>query len=149
VPGPARGRRAPARAPAGCRQDADAGRAFSTWAAPPACVAGSPPARATSAAGPTSARWWPASAVASLRKSLVERRDAASGILAFELAAKLQQEIEAVDWVTAEQKVTSPTQADHDICGRATASRHLEQTPPGWVPFAERNADLAARLTGR
>jgi excinuclease ABC subunit C len=112
-------------------------------------------------------------AVTSLRKSLTERRDAASGILAFELAARLQQEIEAIDWVTAEQKVTGPDQADHDVCGwsqgvlisfairtgrltgwtqracgAATARRHLEQTPPGWAPFAQRNAELAARLTG-
>ena len=111
-------------------------------------------------------------AVASLKASLIERRDAASAVLAFELAAKLQQEIEALDWVTAEQKVTRREQADYDVygwsdgalvrfevrsgrlsgwshraCGPATARRHLEQTPPEWVPFARRNAELAARLT--
>jgi excinuclease ABC subunit C len=111
-------------------------------------------------------------AVTSLRKSLVERRDAASGILAFELAARLQEEIEAIDWVTAEQKVTGQVPADHDVCGwadgtlvsfairggrltgwtqracgQAPARRHLEQTRPDWVPFAQRNAELAARLT--
>jgi excinuclease ABC subunit C len=110
-------------------------------------------------------------AVTSLKASLVERRDAASAILAFELAAKLQQEIEAVDWVTAEQKVTRPERADHDVhgwsdgtlvsfavregrlagwtrraCGEATARRHLERTPPEWTPFAQRNAELAARI---
>ncbi|MGH3291416.1 MAG: hypothetical protein ACRDP7_06395 [Trebonia sp.] len=112
-------------------------------------------------------------AVASLRNSLVGRRDAASGTLAFELAAKLQQEIEAVDWVTAEQKVTREATTDHDVCGwadgtlvsftirggrltgwtqracgQATARRHLERTPPEWTKFARRNAELAARLTG-
>jgi len=112
-------------------------------------------------------------AVTSLRKSLVERRDAASGILAFELAARLQQEIEALDWVTAEQKVTRQDPADHDVCGwsqgvlvsfairtgrltgwtqracgQSAARRHLERTPPDWAPFAQRNAELAARLTG-
>ena len=111
-------------------------------------------------------------AVASLKASLIGRRDAASAALAFELAAKLQQEIEALDWVTAEQKVTRQEQADYDVCGwsdgtlvrfevragrlagwshracgRATAQCHLEQTPPEWVPFARRNAELAARLT--
>ena len=110
--------------------------------------------------------------VASLKASLVERRDAASGALAFELAARLQQEIEALDWVTAEQKVTGQAPADHDICGwsegtlvrfevrnarlagwtqracgAAAARRHLARTPPEWIPFAQRNAELAARLT--
>jgi excinuclease ABC subunit C len=112
-------------------------------------------------------------AVTSLRKSLIERRDAASGILAFELAARLQQEIEALDWVTAGQKVTGQDPADYDVCGwsqgvlicfairtgrltgwtqracgQAAARRHLERTPPDWAPFAQRNAELAARLTG-
>ena len=56
-------------------------------------------------------------AVRHLRASLIERRDAASAALAFELAAKLHQEIEALDWVTAAQKVTGSGQADHDACG--------------------------------
>jgi excinuclease ABC subunit C len=111
-------------------------------------------------------------AVTGLRKSLIERRDAASGILAFELAARLQQEIEAIDWVTAEQKVTGHDPADYDVCGWAdgtlvsfairggrmtgwtqracghtSARRHLEATPADWAPFARRNAELAARLT--
>jgi excinuclease ABC subunit C len=110
-------------------------------------------------------------AVASLKTSLVERRDAASGALAFELAARLQQEIEALDWVSAEQKVTGQTPADHDICGwsdgilvrfevrhgrlagwtqracgAAAARHHLARTPPEWILFAQRNAELAARL---
>src|ERR1700739_2813178 len=55
-------------------------------------------------------------AVASMKASLVGRRDAASGTLAFEFAARLQQEIEALDWVTAEQKVTRPDNADHNVC---------------------------------
>jgi hypothetical protein len=37
----------------------------------------------------------------------------------------------------------------HRACGEATARRHLERTPPDWVRFAQRNAELAARLTGR
>jgi excinuclease ABC subunit C len=110
-------------------------------------------------------------AVTSLKASLIERRDAASAVLAFELAARLQQEIEAVDWVTAEQKVTRQERADHDVhgwsdgtlvsfavrdgrltswthraCGEAAARRHLERTPSDWAPFARRNAELAARI---
>ena len=93
-------------------------------------------------------------------------------MLAFELAARLQQELEALDWVTAEQKVTRPGPADHDACGwsdgtlarfeiragrlagwtlracgAAAARRHLAATPPEWTAFAQRNAELAARLS--
>jgi excinuclease ABC subunit C len=106
-----------------------------------------------------------------LQASLTERRDKASHALAFELAGRLQQEIEALDWVTAEQKVTRQEQDDHDVygwsngtlvrftirggrltgwihraCGEATARRHLASTPKQWVPFAQRNAELAASL---
>lgn len=44
--------------------------------------------------------------VETLREQLTRQRDRASANLAFEFAARLQQEIEAVDWVVAEQKVT-------------------------------------------
>jgi len=111
-------------------------------------------------------------AVASLRASLSGRRDAASAILSFELAARLQQEIEAIDWVTAEQKVTSPDRPDHDVCGWSDgilvsfafhkghlgdwtqrhcdaqdAASHVARTPALWTAFANRTAALAARLT--
>lgn len=110
-------------------------------------------------------------AVRSLRARLTERRDAASAALAFELAARLQAEIEAIDWVTAEQKVSRPGTGDFAVsgwvngtlvrfevrggylsrwsqraCGRAAASRHLAGTPAEWAAFAQRNAELAARL---
>jgi excinuclease ABC subunit C len=112
-------------------------------------------------------------AVAAVGARLVELRDAASGTLAFELAARLQQEIEALDWITAEQKVTRPGAADYDACGwsdgtlvrfeirsgrlagwtlrscgEVTGRRHLAGTPPEWSAFAQRNAELAARLIG-
>jgi len=112
--------------------------------------------------------------VSALKTSLIERRDAASAALAFELAARLQQEAEALDWVTAEQKVTGPGAADHDACGwsdgtlarfeiragrlagwtvrscgAAAARRQLAATPPEWAAFAQRNAELAARLAAR
>jgi excinuclease ABC subunit C len=44
--------------------------------------------------------------VETVREQLVRHRDRASANLAFELAARIQLEIEAVDWVVAEQKVT-------------------------------------------
>ena len=102
--------------------------------------------------------------------ALVERRDAAATALAFELAARIQDEIDALHWVTAEQKVTG-AESDVDIYGwhdgvlvsfqlragrvRAWTQRQCEEpaarvrveaTPAGWRTFADRNAVLAARL---
>ena len=112
-------------------------------------------------------------AVAALRADLAARRDAAATALAFEFAAKLQAELEAVDWVTAEQKVARDQrdQADADVygwaggvlvcfeirggrlsgwrqrpCTAAAARRYLDRTAPGWTAFAQRSAELAARL---
>jgi len=111
-------------------------------------------------------------AVAALRAELSGRRDAAAARLAFEFAARLQAEIEALDWITAEQKVTQQERADFDVhgwadgilvrfevragrlsgwrlrdCGPAAARRYLaEPPPPAWGEFAQRNAKLAARL---
>jgi excinuclease ABC subunit C len=110
-------------------------------------------------------------AVAWVRERLSSRRDAAAAELAFEFAARLQQEIEALAWVTAEQKVTRAAPDDFDVCGwadglltrfavrggrlsgwtqrdcgAASARLHLGATPPEWTGFARRNAELAARL---
>ena len=110
-------------------------------------------------------------AVAAVRERLSARRDAAAGALAFEFAARLQDELEALAWVTAEQKVTRATPDDFDVCGwadgllvrftvrggrlsgwtqracgAATAGRDVAATPPEWAGFARRNAELAARL---
>jgi excinuclease ABC subunit C len=57
-------------------------------------------------------------AVAALRAELTARRDAAATALAFEFAGRLQAELEALDWVTGEQKVTG-AQDDADVCGWA------------------------------
>jgi excinuclease ABC subunit C len=109
-------------------------------------------------------------AVAALRTELTTRRDAAATALAFEFAAKLQAELEAVAWITAEQKVTRD-QADADVygwadgvlvcfeirggrmsgwrqrpCTAAAARRYLEPSAPDWAAFARRSAELAARL---
>jgi excinuclease ABC subunit C len=112
-------------------------------------------------------------AVAALRADLTARRDAAATALAFEFAAKLQAELEAVAWVTAEQKVTAGhgDLPDADVygwaggvlvcfelrggrmsgwrqrpCPATAARRYLERSPPGWTGFALRSAELAARL---
>jgi excinuclease ABC subunit C len=107
-----------------------------------------------------------------LRDRLTEMRDRASEGLAFELAARIQQEIEAVDWVVAEQKVTSLTAGadctaygwadgllvrfqlsggrmstwDQRACSQAGARPFLDRTPDEWRAFADRNAELAGRL---
>jgi len=111
-------------------------------------------------------------AIESLQHRLAARRDAAAGALSFEFAARLQAEIEALDWVTAEQKVTQASPSDFDVygwaagtlvhfafrggrlcewtqrpCAEATACRQVAATPPEWTPFAQRTADLAARLS--
>jgi excinuclease ABC subunit C len=112
-------------------------------------------------------------AVAALRAELTARRTAAAAALAFEFAGKLQAELEALDWITGEQKVTRAqgAQDDADVygwadgvlvcfeirggrmsgwrqrsCAATAARRYLDQSPPAWAPFARRNAELAARL---
>lgn len=51
-----------------------------------------------------------------VHRALTGRRDAAATALAFELAARIQSEIEALEWVTAEQKVAG-AEPDSDIHG--------------------------------
>ncbi len=113
-----------------------------------------------------------AAAGARVRRDLRERRDSAAVALAFELAARIQAELEALDWVLAEQKVTRPENAvDVDVHGwsggllvtfqlrggrmrswtqrpsdERAARPCVEATPDEWRPFADRNAQLAARL---
>jgi len=130
----------------------------------------SPAARAGLALAITAVLNRDQAAVAALRAELTARRDAAAAALAFEFAGRLQVELEALDWVTGEQKVTG-AQDDADVfgwadgvlvwfeirdgrmrgwrqrpCGAAAARRYLEQSSPDWAAFALRNAELAARL---
>jgi excinuclease ABC subunit C len=111
-------------------------------------------------------------AVAGLRAEFVRRRDAFAATLAYELAGRVQAEIEALDWVVAEQKVTRLEPEDLDVHGwsgsvlvtfeirggrldgwtqrpstEAAALSKVAGTPPGWSGFAQRNAALAARLS--
>jgi excinuclease ABC subunit C len=110
-------------------------------------------------------------AVTALRDELVRRRDRAAGELRFEFAAKVQDEIAALDWIVAEQKVAWLEPRDADVYGwadgvlvhfqvrggrmrtwtqravsEATARGRVEATPELWRTFAHRNAELAARL---
>jgi len=108
---------------------------------------------------------------AALRAELERRRDRASSALAFELAGRVQEEIEALEWVLAEQKVTAAEPVDLDLygwsdgvlvtftmrggrvrswsqraCPHMIAPSRLALTPVAWQPFVQRNAELAARL---
>jgi excinuclease ABC subunit C len=110
-------------------------------------------------------------AVAAVRGDLQARRGHAADILAFELAARLNAELDAVDWITCPQQVTLPDRHDCDIagwadgilvrfqmragrlhtwtqrtCPQAHARRYLSSTPAEWADFADRNAQLAAQL---
>jgi excinuclease ABC subunit C len=112
-------------------------------------------------------------ALAAVREALVRQRDSAANILAFELARQLQTEIEALDWVLAEQKVTRAEPCDFDAygwssgvlmhfevrggrlcdwraraCGEAEGQSLVATTPVAWAGFAQRNAELAALLAG-
>jgi excinuclease ABC subunit C len=131
----------------------------------------SPGTRAGLAAAVTAVLRREAGPVASVRADLTARRDAAAAGLAFELAGRLQAELEALDWVTGAQKVTQAQPDDLDVygwadgvlvtfeirggrlcgwrqrdCGAEGARRHLDQTPAEWAGFARRSAELAARL---
>jgi excinuclease ABC subunit C len=110
-------------------------------------------------------------AVAALRAELVRRRDRAAGELRFEFASKLQDEIVAFDWIVAEQKVSWLEPHAVEVCGWAegvlvrfelrggrmctwtqrasseqAALARVAATPVMWQAFAQRNAELAARL---
>jgi excinuclease ABC subunit C len=109
-------------------------------------------------------------AVRAVQRQLTEQRDRAVARLAFELAARIQLEIEAIDWIVAEQKVTRLTPADdgevygwHDgllVGFRVRSGRlcdwtqrpcrrpqpYLDRTPGNWSAFAARSAELGRRL---
>jgi excinuclease ABC subunit C len=110
-------------------------------------------------------------ALAAARAALEWLRDRAAGTLAFELAPRLQGELQALDWVTSTQRVTSMNAGDFEICGssaqllvcfsvrggrlvrwaqrgcgEAEAAPYLAATPRGWARFAQRAAELAVAL---
>jgi excinuclease ABC subunit C len=110
-------------------------------------------------------------AVAALRSDLASRRDVATYALAFEHAARVHAELHALDWVVSPQRVTVHGAGDVAVAGWAdgvlvafeirdgrldgwsqraatprSAERRVAATPPEWTAFAQRNAELAARL---
>jgi excinuclease ABC subunit C len=110
-------------------------------------------------------------AVSEVRARLAELRDRAAGVLAFELAGEISQDLRALEWVTSPQRVTSMDAADFTAsgwsggvltsfivrrgqvaewsqarCPQAGATARLAGTPAGWADFAQRNAELAAAL---
>ena len=111
-----------------------------------------------------------ADAVATICAALVDRRDQATARLAYEQAAAIQSEIEALAWISQAQQVTGD-EADLDAygwhdgvlvrfelragrvrdwrirsCTAQAARRHLAGTPAHWREFADKNAELAADL---
>lgn len=110
-------------------------------------------------------------ALTCVRQKLKLNRDRAADRQAFELAARIQQELEAVDWIAADQKMTRLNSVDGPVHGwadglllsfrirdnrlsewgirassAAAAQRYLDRTPVAWQAFATRNAELAGRL---
>ncbi|MEU2348875.1 hypothetical protein [Modestobacter sp. NPDC049651] len=108
-------------------------------------------------------------AVAGVLAALSARRDAAAGAQAYEAAARLQEEIEAVRWVVAPQRIAAlDARGDQDVTGwtggvllrlrlRDGRLRSWDQeactedapgtrAPDGWGPFLRRNVELAGRL---
>ena len=108
------------------------------------------------------------------RAELEQLRHRAAGALAYEVAGRIQAEIEALDWVTSPQRVTTMDASDFQVCGwsggvlvrfgirdgrlrqwsqrkcsRSGATPQLAATPAGWRGFAQRNAELAAALVER
>lgn len=112
-----------------------------------------------------------ATALGQVTDLLAARRTEAAAALAFEVAARIQAEIAALAWVTAEQKVTVDGGPDAVAAGwadgvlvrlevragrldrwqeraasEAVATRAVASTPPAWVAFADRAARQAAAL---
>jgi excinuclease ABC subunit C len=110
-------------------------------------------------------------AVALASSGLAALRDRAADALAFELAARIQAELDALTWVVAPQRVTVDGTDDADVVGWAdgllvhgevrggrlrrwtqreaspgNAAPLVAATPDAWQAFARRNAALAAAL---
>jgi excinuclease ABC subunit C len=113
-----------------------------------------------------------ADALARATADLLRLRDRACAALAFELAGRIQAEIEALEWATGRQRITVPGGGDLDAygwsggilvhfgvrsgrlcgwsqrsCSRPRAAERLAATPAEWAGFAERTAELAVALS--
>ena len=110
-------------------------------------------------------------AVSQAHGRLQRLRDRAAGVLAYEVAARIQDEIAALDWVTCPQKVTTMEATNLTVsgwssgllvqlqissgrvrrwsqraCSMPGAADALAATPPAWADFMQRNAELAAAI---
>ena len=110
-------------------------------------------------------------AVAHARAELERARDQAAAELAFERAGRIQDEIRALEWITARQRATTHEGGDLAIhgwadgllvsftiregrlcewtqrrCSQQVAAQRLADSPPAWAGFAQQNAELAAAL---
>ena len=110
-------------------------------------------------------------AVGRARARLAAARDRAAAAQAYETAGRIQEELRALDWIAAAQRVTVDGAGDCTVhgwsdgvlvtfavvggrvcrwsqrrCAEAVAAPRLAATPAGWRPFAQRNAELAADL---
>jgi excinuclease ABC subunit C len=110
-------------------------------------------------------------AVSQTHRALEMVRERAAAAEAFELAGRVHAELQALDWVTSTQRVTSLHSDDATIsgwsdgllvefgvragilctwtarrCDQSSAAPHLAATPDAWRGFAQFNADLAAAL---
>lgn len=112
-------------------------------------------------------------ALDSALERLAALRDAAAAKLAFETAARIQEESEGLRWAASVQRVTSSVASAGETAfhgwsdgllvrfglrdgvldswtvrpaGAVTGARRAGETPPEWVEFADRNARLAAAL---
>jgi excinuclease ABC subunit C len=111
-------------------------------------------------------------AVSHARGRLERLRDRAAGVLAYEMAARIQDEIAALDWVTSPQKVPTMGPTNHTVsgwcsgilvqfqirsgrvrgwsqraCSMPSAAPALAATPHAWDNFMQRTAELAATMT--
>ncbi len=110
-------------------------------------------------------------AVLHAREHLTERRARAAADLEFELAGRLQEHLEALDWLVSEQRVTVDgagnakaygwsggvlvefgikdgrvrTWAQRE-CPETDAEPLIAATPTRWTAFARHNAELSAEL---
>jgi excinuclease ABC subunit C len=110
-------------------------------------------------------------AVQQTRYELEQVRDRAAAAEAFELAGRVQAELQGLDWITSPQRVTLLDHEDSEVSGwsagvlvrfdvrdgrldrwtqrpssLAAAQPRLARTPDRWVEFAQQNAELAAAL---
>jgi excinuclease ABC subunit C len=110
-------------------------------------------------------------AVSRARGRLEGLRDRAAGLLAYEMAARIQDEIAALEWVTCPQRVTTMEPASCTVsgwcsgilvqfqisggrvrswsqraCSMPGAAGALAATPHGWGEFMQRTAELAATI---